>query len=73
VSTPSRELLQRRLRTLIVLAALLAPTYCAFPVLAWISQGWLRWFVVALWLGVGLVLAVLVACGLRTIRALNDD
>jgi hypothetical protein len=70
---PSRLVLQRRLRALLIVGLLLAPTFCGFPFLAFIAHGWLRWLILVLWVVVGALLGLLVARALRTLEALSRD
>ncbi|HEX6290688.1 MAG TPA: hypothetical protein VFZ66_15975 [Herpetosiphonaceae bacterium] len=72
-----RQRLQRRLRSLLIVGSLLAPTFCVFSLLALMlaSNGttWVIWLLLTLWVVVGALLGLVVARVLTTLRALNDD
>jgi hypothetical protein len=67
------ELLQRRLRALLIVGSLLGPAFCVFGVLVFLAEGWARWVGLCLWLGLGLLLSLWLARLLRTLAALNDE
>lgn len=70
---PNREQLQRRFRALLIIGLLLAPTFCAFPALAVIAQGWLRWLILGMWVLVGAVLGLVITRGLKTLDLLGAE
>lgn len=52
--------LGRRLRSAMIITALLMPTLFAFPLLAVLAPSWLRWIIVAIWFVVVAVLVVVI-------------
>ncbi len=71
-----RPRLQLRLRALLIVVSLLAPTFCVFGVLALLlatnSTSALMWVLLGLWLVLGALLGVVVARILKTLRMLNE-
>jgi hypothetical protein len=56
----------------LILAFLLLPTFCAFPVLAFIGGGLVRWLAWGLWLLVSVVLGWVIVRMVHVLRSLND-
>jgi chromate transport protein ChrA len=71
-----RQRLQQRLRALLIVGSLLAPSFCGFSMLALMlvthSASWVHWLLLVLWAVIGGLLALVVARILKTFRALND-
>lgn len=67
------ELLQRRLRALIIVGSMLGPAFCVFGVLAFLADGWVRWVGLSLWAGMGLVMGLWLARLLRTLAAIDES
>lgn len=68
-----RQLLQRRLRALLIVGSFLLPGFCVFPMLGLMASGWVRWLILALWVLVGALLGLLIARLLKTLERLNQD
>jgi chromate transport protein ChrA len=73
-----RPRLQQRLRALLIVASLLAPTFCVFGMLALLvasgsSSGWVLWLLLALWVIAGALLGIVIARILKTLRAINES
>lgn len=72
-----RPRLQQRLRALLIVVSLLAPTFCVFGMLALLvaanSTSQVLWLLLGLWLVAGALLGVVVWRILQTLRAINDD
>lgn len=64
--------LRQRLRALLIVGSLLGPAFCVFGVLALLSDGWVRWLVLALWLVLGGLLTVIAVRALKTLADLQD-
>ncbi|MBV9791917.1 MAG: hypothetical protein JOZ51_27270 [Chloroflexi bacterium] len=71
-----RPRLQQRLRALLIVVSLLAPTFCVFGMLALLlatnSTSPLIWLLLGLWLVLGALLGVVVARILKTLRRINE-
>ena len=69
--------LQQRLRALLIVVSLLAPTFCVFGMLALLvatnSSSPLVWLLLGLWLVTGALLGVVVARILKTLRRINEQ
>lgn len=68
-----RRLLQRRLRALLLVGSLLLPAWCVFGALSFLAVGWARYVILGVWLLASIALSVVVARGLKTLVALNDE
>lgn len=72
-----RQLLQRRLRALLIVSALLLPTFCAFGTLSFVlasqETSIILWMALVIWVSLGALLGVVVARILRTMRVLGED
>jgi hypothetical protein len=66
------EMLQRRLRAILLVGSLLGPAFCVFGVLSLLAEGWARWVGLVIWVGLGALLGLLVARLLRTLAALDE-
>ncbi len=65
--------LQQRIRVLLTLTFLLLPTFCGFPLLAFVASGAVRWVAVGLWLIVSGVLGWVVVRLLGVFRSLHEE
>ncbi|HEY0737125.1 MAG TPA: hypothetical protein VGD69_19570 [Herpetosiphonaceae bacterium] len=72
-----RPRLRQRLRALLIVVSLLAPTFCVFGMLALLlaseSTGWVLWLLLGLWLIAGALLGLVVSRILQTLRAIDAD
>jgi pheromone shutdown protein TraB len=64
--------LQQHVRALLTLTFLLLPTFCGFPLLAFVVNGPMRWVALVLWLIVSGVLAWVIVRLLRAFRTLDE-